>query len=384
MRPIYLDFNGSTPLAPQVRAAMQPFLLDHFGNPSSSHWAALGARDAIEEARGNVASLIACDPTEVVFTSGGTEANNLAIKGVYFAHREKFTKPHFVTSTIEHPSVSAPLRFLQRLGAEVTEVPVDRFGKVDPDEVRRTIRPNTVLISIMHSNNEVGTIQPIAEISAIAREHHVLMHTDAAQSVGKIVVDVEEMKVDFLTIAGHKLYGPKGIGAMYIREGVSLEPLLHGGDQEAGHRAGSESAMLAAGLGAACAISHEWLSSDQLLNLRDRFWNLLRQQFDNRILLNGHPSQRLPNTLNVSFPGQNGAEMLARLDAVAASTGSACHAGDVGGSPVLKAMGIADSIAVGAIRFSLGRTTTQDEIDDVVERLMALMDSCNVKEKARV
>jgi cysteine desulfurase len=368
-RRIYLDFNGSTPVDPAVRTAMEPFLKDHFGNPSSSHWAAQSARDAIERARGQVASLIACDPTEVVFTSGGTEANNMALKGAFFAKRSSVSQPHFITSAVEHPSVLAPLRFLEQLGGSVTAVMVDRHGQVDPDDVRRAIRPNTILISVMHANNEVGTLQPIAEIGAIAREHSVLFHTDAAQSVGKIPVDAEVMQVDLLSIAGHKLYAPKGVGALYVREGTGLESLLHGGNQEAGRRAGTESALLAVGLGAACALCRDWLASEDVRKLRDLFWNLLKERFGDRVVLNGHLKQRLPNTLNVSFIGFDGGALLARMDGVAASTGSACHAGHSSGSPVLSAMGVNPSVAAGAIRFSLGRSTSEDEIRDVVECL---------------
>jgi cysteine desulfurase len=376
---IYLDFNGSTPIDPAVRVAMEPFMTDHFGNPSSSHWAAQSARDAIERARGQVASLIACDPTEVVFTSGGTEANNMALKGAYFAKRSSTAQPHFITSPVEHPSVLAPLRFLEQLGASVTQLMVDRHGLVDPDDVRRAIRPNTILIAVMHANNEVGTIQPIAEIGAIAREHSVLFHTDAAQSVGKIPVDVEETHVDVLSIAGHKLYAPKGVGAIYVREGTGLESLLHGGNQEAGRRAGTESALLTVGLGAACALSRDRLASESVRKLRDLFWDLLRERFADGVVLNGHLQLRLPNTLNVSFVGFDGGALLARMEGVAASTGSACHAGHSSGSPVLAAMGVTPSVTAGAIRFSLGRSTSEDEIREVVERLTGAVG----KERAR-
>lgn len=368
-RPIYLDFNGSTPLAPRVRESMKPFLEGHFGNPSSDHWGAERARDAIEQARGQVAALIGSDATEIVFTSGGTEANNLALKGVFFAKYKAVGKPHFITTAIEHPAVLAPLRFLEDLGAEVSVLGVDQYGLVDRDEIRRAIRPNTVLISVMHANNEVGTIQPIAEIGSLAREHGILFHSDAAQSVGKIPVDVDACQVDLLTVAGHKLYAPKGVGGLVVREGVSLTPLLHGGGQEGGRRAGTESALLATALGTACAISHEWIDSQGIFQLRDHFWQLLRERFGDRVVLNGHPVERLPNTLNVSFLGCDGADLLRRLDGVAASTGSACHAGHAVASPVLTAMGMNTRRAAGAIRFSLGRTTTLDEIEDVVQQL---------------
>jgi cysteine desulfurase len=373
MRLSYLDFNGSTPIARDVLAAMEPYLSEHFGNPSSSHWAAQHARDAIEKARGQVATLIGSDPTEIVFTSGGTEANNHAIKGVFFASRRSVSAPHFVASAVEHPSVLAPLGFLEGLGAELTIVGVDRHGLVNPADVQRAIRPNTVLISVMHANNEVGTIQPIAELGSIARKRGILLHTDAAQSVGKIPVDVEELQVDLLSVAGHKLYAPKGIGALYVREGVELVPLLHGGQQEAGHRAGTESALLTAALGAACELSRDWIGSDLIRELRDRFWGLLQERFQDRVVLNGHPTLRLPNTLNVSFLGCDGAALLGQLEGVAASTGSACHADHSAASPVLGAMGADASVAAGTIRFSLGRSTRLEELEEVVARLAKIL-----------
>lgn len=369
MRRIYLDFNGSTPIAEEVQAAMAPYLQQDFGNPSSGHWASLRARDAIEKARGQVAALIGSDATEIVFTSGGTEANNHALKGVFFARRKAMPRQHFITSAIEHPSVLAALRFLERLGAVVTTVGVDKYGLTAPDEIERAICSDTVLVSIMHANNETGTIQPIAEIGRICRRRGVLFHCDAAQSVGKIPVDVETLQVDLLTVAGHKLYAPKGVGALYVREGVELESLLHGGEQEAGRRAGTESALLTVALGAACELGHAWIDRDDVRELRDRFWTMLRAALSDRVVLNGHPTARLPNTLNISILGCSGGSLLARLETVAASTGSACHAGQAGGSPVLAAMGADAAVVAGAIRFSLGRTTRLVELEEVVQRL---------------
>ncbi|MHB0955481.1 MAG: cysteine desulfurase family protein [Pirellulaceae bacterium] len=366
---IYLDFNASTPLAPEVLAAMEPYLTDEFGNPSSTHWAGVAARDAVEAARSKVAMLIGCDATEVIFTSGGTEANNYALKGVFFAARERIAHPHFITTQIEHPAVLEPCRFLNRLGAEITRVSVDRHGQIDPDDVRRAIRPETVLISVMHANNEVGTLEPIAEVAEIARERGVLSHTDAAQTIGKIPVDVETLGVDLLSMAGHKLYAPKGVGAIYVREAVALEPLLHGGPQEAGQRAGTENTLFIVGLGAACQIAQEWAYDDQIGDLTQQLWRLLYERFGDRVVLNGHPTERLPNTLNISFPGYQGDDLLGRLSGVAASTGSACHAGQAEMSPVLRAMGIDETIGLSAIRFSLGRTTTLTEVERVVELL---------------
>ncbi len=366
-RRIYLDFNASTPLAPEIAAAMRQALVEPFGNPSSDHWAGRPAREAVEKARSQVASLLGCGPQEIVLTSGGSEANNYALKGVFFANGK--AGPHIVTSQVEHPAIFNPCRFLECLGAKVTYVPVDGFGMVGPDDVRQAITPSTVLISIMHANNEVGTIQPISDISRIAREHGILFHTDAAQSVGKIRTQVEELGIDMLSVAGHKLYGPKGIGALYIREGLRLEPLIHGAGHESGRRAGTENILLDVGLGAACALAETWTGMEMVRQLRDMFWDLLQEEFGAGVVLNGHPEKRLPNTLNVSFVGKVGSEILSRMEMVAASTGSACHSGSAELSPVLKAMKVPTLVGMGAIRFSLGRQTTSEEIKSTVSQL---------------
>ncbi len=366
-QPIYLDFNASTPIAPEVAEAMTPFLSQHFGNPSSQHWAGIPAKEAVEHARQQVADLLQCSPSEIVFTSGGSESNNHAIKGVFFALREKGN--HIITTQIEHPAVINPCGFLEKLGAKVTYVPVDRYAKVEPQDIRKTITGRTILITVMHANNEVGTIQPIEEISKMAKERGIIFHTDAAQSVGKIATKVDDLGVDLLSIAGHKLYAPKGVGALYIRKGIPIEPLIHGAGHESGRRAGTENVLLILGLGKACEIAKRYLNDDRILKLRDRFWKLLQDNFGDRIVLNGHPFQRLPNTLNISFLGKVGGEILSRLDGVAASTGAACHSGSVELSPVLKAMGISPEVGMGAIRFSLGRTTTIQELERVVDRL---------------
>jgi cysteine desulfurase len=371
MTRIYLDYNASTPIDPAVAAAMRPFLEDHFGNPSSGHCAASSAKAALENARGQVAAVLGAESDEIVFTSGGSEANNLALKGVAWALHGKGS--HIITSAIEHPAVLGPCRFLERHGFNVTVVPVDSCGRVDPDDVSRAITLQTVLISIMHANNEVGTIQPIAEVSRIAREHGILIHTDAAQSVGKIATDVNALSVDLLTVAGHKVYAPKGVGALYVRRGTPLEPLVHGAGHEGGRRAGTESALLAVGLGTACDLARNLASMQGVRGLRDRLWQRLQATFGTRVVLNGSPDQRLPNTLNVAFVGEVGADILARLEGVAASTGSACHAGRIELSPVLKAMGVAPEVGIGAIRFSLARDTTQDEIDAVADRLAQIL-----------
>jgi cysteine desulfurase len=373
MRRIYLDYNASTPIDPAVAAAMKLFLEDHYGNPSSGHWAATTAKAALDTARGQVATLLGCRNDEIVFTSGGSEANNLALKGVFFARRGG--GDHIITTRIEHPAIIEPCRFLERLGARVTYLPVDGTGRVDPDDLRRAITPRTILISIMHANNEVGTIEPIEDCAQIAHEHGVLLHSDAAQSVGKIPTEVNRLGVDLLSIAGHKLYAPKGVGALFVRDGLPIEPLIHGAGHEQARRAGTESALLAVGLGKACELARDLAPMDRLRTVRDRFWEALQEQFGHRVALNGHPTHRLPNTLNVSFLGRVGAEILGRLDGVAASTGSACHSGRIELSPVLEAMGVEPELGMGAIRFSLGRGTTRDEIDSVVERLTGLFAS---------
>jgi cysteine desulfurase len=336
-------------------------------NPSSGHWAATTAKAALEAARGQVAELLGYHDDEVVFTSGGSEANNLALKGAFFARRDKGN--HIITTRIEHPAIIEPCRFLERLGARVTYLPVDGTGRIDPDDLRQAITPRTILVSIMHANNEVGTIQPIEDCARIAREHKVLFHTDAAQSIGKIATNVNELGIDLLSIAGHKVYAPKGVGALFVRRGVSIEPLIHGAGHESGRRAGTESALLAVALGKACELARDLSAMNRVRALRDRFWQGLQQQFGDGVVLNGHSTHRLPNTLNVSFVGRIGAEILDRLDGVAASTGSACHSGRIELSPVLQAMGVAPQVGMGAIRFSLGRATTDDEIDVALERL---------------
>jgi cysteine desulfurase len=366
-RRIYLDYNASTPIDPAVAAAMRPFLDGAFGNPSSGHWAAAPAKAALENARSQVAALLGSAPDEVVFTSGGSEANNQALKGVAYALRAK--GDHIITSAVEHPAVLAPCAFLSKLGYRITLMPVDGFGRIDPDDVRRAITPKTILISLMHANNEVGTIQPVEDVARIARERDVLLHTDAAQSVGKVPTNVNSLAVDLLSIAGHKVYAPKGVGALHVRRGTPLEPLVHGAGHEGGRRAGTESALLAAALGTACRLACDLEPMPGVRALRDRFWQRLQALFGNRVQLNGHPEDRLPNTLNVSFVGHVGAEILERLDSVAASTGSACHRGTIELSPVLKAMGVPPEAGMGAVRFSLGRSTTREDVDTVVERL---------------
>ncbi len=365
MEKIYLDYNASTPIAPEVAEAMKP-LLDHFfGNPSALHWAGLPVKELLHQARAQVAELIGCTPREVIFTSGGSEANNLALKGFYFKNRHKGN--HIITSKIEHPAIINPCKFLEQIGAKVTYVDVDRDGKVSLETIKKAITKETILISIMHSNNETGTLQPIKEIGEIAQEHGITFHTDASQSVGKVPVNVGDLKVDMLTIAGHKLYAPKGIGALYIREGIHLEPLIHGAGHEFGLRAGTENTLLAVGLGTACEIAKQQVGNTGIKDLTDYFWNRLKDAFGDQVILNGHTEDRLPNTLNVSFVRRIGQELLDSIPQLAASTGSACHAGSIELSPVLKEMDVPEEVGMGAIRFSLGRYTTKVEIDQVME-----------------
>ncbi|WHX98573.1 cysteine desulfurase family protein [Neobacillus sp. DY30] len=364
MQKIYLDYNASTPLAPEVVDSMHPLLNDYYGNPSALHWAGKPVKSLLHKAREQVGQLINCSPAEIIFTSGGSEANNLALKGFYFKQVHKGN--HIITSKIEHPAIINPCKFLEKIGARVTYVAVDQFGRVSPEEIEKAITKDTILITIMHSNNETGTLQPINEIGKIAERHGIAFHTDASQSVGKVPVNVNELKVDMLTIAGHKLYAPKGIGALFMRDGVELEPLIHGAGHEHGLRAGTENTLLAVGLGKACEIAGNQLSTNKLKDLTAYFWNQLKDQFGDQVVLNGHPEERLPNTLNVSFVRRIGQDLLDKIPQLAASTGSACHAGSIELSPVLKEMKVPKEIGMGAIRFSLGRYTTKEEIDSVI------------------
>lgn len=360
-RAVYLDHNATTPIDPRVVDAMLPYLYEQFGNASSAYEYGYEAHRAVEEARARVASLIGARAEEIVFTGGGSETDNLAIKGVVFANLDR--SPHVITTSVEHPAVLNTLRYLQRRFAiDFTVLPVDEHGILDPEALRAALRPATVLATIMHANNEVGTIQPISQIAAITRDHGVLLHIDAAQSTGKVPINVKELGVDLLTIAGHKVYGPKGIGALYIRRGTVLDPLVHGSGQERGMRAGTENVASIAGLGMACELAGAELSAGHHLHeLRDLLHSLLAESIPGT-LLNGHPTERLPNTLNVSLPGALGQAVLAYTPGVAASTGSACHSGTADPSPVLMAMGLSAERAIGALRLSLGRWSTEDDM----------------------
>ena len=366
MNPIYLDYNASTPLIPEVVSAMRPYLEEMYGNPSSSHAFGIQGRKAVEKARAQLADLLNCAPDELIFTSGGTESNNLAIKGVAFARRSKGN--HIITSAVEHPAVLEVCRYLEGMGYQITYLPVDKYGRVDPGTVEDAITPETILITIMHSNNEVGTIQPVSQIASIARAHGVLFHTDAAQSVGKVPVDVRDSGVDLLSVAGHKFYAPKGIGALYIRRGVRLEKLIHGADHEQNQRAGTENVLEIVGLGKAAGMAGINLEQFQkrIKALKEKFLGLLKMEMPD-IMINGHPDACLPNTLSVSFPGIDASTLLSMIPEIAASPGAACHSGHVTTSSVLSAMNIPGLYAMGTVRFSLGIMTTEEEIDQAAK-----------------
>ena len=367
MKPIYLDYNASTPIDHRVLDEMMPYLVEKHGNPSSSHSFGTALRAGIEQAREQVARLLGCTASEIIFTSGATESNNMVIKGIATASAQG---SHIITSQIEHPAVLEPCRYLERQGYKVTYLPVDHDGLVDPAVLEKAITAETVLVTIMHSNNEVGTIQDIKELSRITVSRNVQFHTDAAQSVGKVPVHVDELGVDFLTLAGHKFYAPKGIGALYIRSGRKLLPLMHGAGHERGLRPGTENAAFIVGLGAAAAVAMPILEKEgrRQMDLGRRLFDGL-QKAGLKVHLNGHQDKKLPNTWNISFEGQSAAEVMGMLSDVAVSPGAACHGDSVTPSHVLIAMGTDLSLARGAIRFSFGRETTEAEIDQVVELL---------------
>ncbi len=366
---IYLDYNATTPVDREVAEAMMPYILEDFGNPSSAHPIGQKAKKALEGARAQVSRLLGCGSDEIIFTSGGTESNNMALKGIARSLRGKGR--HIITTRIEHPSIMNTALFLMENGCDVTFLPVDEFGTLDPGEVKRAIRGDTILITVMHANNEAGTIQPIAEIGALAKEHGVLFHTDAAQSIGKIETRVSDLGVDLLTIAGHKLYAPKGVGALYIRKGVEVEPIVHGGGQERGLRSGTENMILNVGLGKACELIQGNLSAEipRIKLLRDRLYEQIASAVPEAVL-HGHPDKRLPNTLFISFPGMVGEEILSGIPDLCASTGAACHDKSVSLSHVLGAMGVKREVGMGAIRLSLGRPTTEDEVDQAAQWLI--------------
>jgi cysteine desulfurase len=361
--PIYLDYNATTPHDPDVMAAMQPYLSEYFGNPSSSYQYGVQTKEAVENARKQVASLLQCDPSEIVFTSGGTESNNYAIKGVAFHNQHKGN--HIVTTQIEHPAVLEVCKYLETDGFKITYVPVDEYGIVRVTDIEKAITSKTILITVMHANNEVGSIQPIGEITAFAKEKGILVHTDAAQSIGKIPTDVRHLGVDLLSIAGHKVYAPKGIGVLYIRRGVQLSAIIHGAGQEGGKRPGTENVLEIVGLGKACEIAKRELQRNMLhmQDMRDRLYNVLKAKIKN-VKINGHPQKRLPNTLSLSFKDLDANNIISQIkEEVAVSAGAACHSDKIEISHVLKAMNVPIEWARGTVRFSTGRMTNAEEID---------------------
>jgi len=372
MRSIYLDYNATTPIAPAVQESMLPFLAEHFGNPSSNHALGRACHEAVEDARLRVARLLAADRDEIVFTSGGTESNNLAIKGVVLQQAPAGTG-HLIISAVEHSAVVEPARWLESLGYDLTVVGCDSQGVVDPAEIDAAIRDDTVLVSVMHANNEIGTVEPIRQIAEVCRNRGVLLHTDAAQTVGKIPTRVREMGVDLLSLAGHKMYAPKGIGALYVRRGVSLQPLHHGAGHEGGLRAGTENVPHIVALGHAASLAEKPLAkpNDHLVRLRDRLEKRLREGIGEALTVNAARAERLPNTLSVNFAGVNGGALLRRVPELCASTGSACHSGSRNLSRTLAAIGLSPALARGTVRLSVGWYTTEEEVDRAASLLLA-------------
>ncbi|MBO55434.1 MAG: cysteine desulfurase NifS [Dehalococcoidia bacterium] len=368
MDPVYLDYNATTPIDPMVSEAMLPFITQHFGNPSSGHAYGVKTHLAVENARSQISSMIGCNSPEIVFTSGGTEANNYAIQGIAGAYKKKGS--HIITSSIEHPAITEVCKYMETKGCTTTYVPVDQYGRVDPNDVEKAITDDTILITIMHANNEVGTIQPIQEIAHIAHKHSIFIHSDCAQSVGKIPVDVNDLGVDLLSIAGHKLYAPKGVGALYVRNGVKLEKLMHGANHENGLRAGTENVILIVALGEACRLIENHLP--EYRKTMQRMRNLLETELtqgniDSRV--NGHPTLRLPNTLSIGFNDVQADELLLNLTSIASSAGAACHTDNIEISSVLEAMQVPLEYAAGTIRLSVGRYTTKQEISHAVKEI---------------
>lgn len=376
MKNIYLDHAATTPTDNRVVKAMLPYFTENFGNPSSVHSFSREAKDAVTKARENIAAMIGAKPEEVVFTSGGTESDNMALKGLAYAGCDKGN--HIITTKIEHHAVLESCRFLERQGFAVTYLPVDKYGIVDPDEVKKAITDKTILISVMHANNEIGTIQPIREIGRIAGEKEVFFHTDAVQTLGHIPINVDDLNVHLLSASGHKLYGPKGVGALYIRKGVSMHSFMHGGEQEKGRRASTHNVPGIVGFGKAVEVAGQEMEGEmeQLMPLRDYLIKGILAKV-NGSFLNGHPEMRLPNNVNISIPATEGESMLINLDrsGIACSTGAACAASSIEASHVLMAIGVSPDVAQGTIRFSLGRSTKKDDIEYVLEVLPGIVDS---------
>ena len=372
MRSVYLDYNATTPIAPAAQEAMLPFLAEYFGNPSSHHALGRASFEAIEDARERVARLLGAERVDIVFTSGGTESNNLAVVGVAL-RQAPAGAGHLVISAIEHPAILEPAKFLESLGFDVTLVQSDSEGVVHPEAVEAAIRDDTFLVSVMHANNEIGTIQPIRLISEVCRDLGVLLHTDAAQSVGKIPTRVTDLGVDMLSLAGHKMYAPKGVGALYVRQGTRVEPVLHGAGHERGLRPGTENVSHIVALGQAASVADRNLAEagERMAILRDRLENRLTDAMPKEFTINGQRAERLPNTLSVNFPRANGGELLRRIPELCASTGSACHSGSDNLSPTLASLGLTPKVAAGTIRLSVGWYTSEEDVDRAANLLLA-------------
>lgn len=372
MRWIYLDYNATTPIAPSVQEAMLPYLAERYGNPLSRHVLGRMCQEAIEDARSQVANLIGADRDEIVFTSGGTEANNLALKGVMLKHAPS-GGGHIVISALEHAAVVEPAKFLERIGYDLTVVGCNRQGVVDPAAIAAAIRSDTLLVSVMHASDEIGTVQPIRDIAAACHERDVLLHTDAVQTVGKARVHVDELEVDLLSLSGHKLYAPKGVGALFVRRGIALEPVLHGAGNESGLRAGAENVAAIVGLGRACHVASKNLedAAQRLEQLRDRLLTRLQREIGDDLVLHGEYATRLPNALSISFPGAVADELLARVPEICASTAAGSHQAINALSPALAAIDASTAEARGTMRLSVGWYTSEDEIDRAADLLVA-------------
>jgi len=375
MKRIYLDYAATTPTAPEVVEAMLPYFTDRFGNPSSIHSFGQEGKAAIEEAREKIANLIGAKQEEIIFTSGGTESNNSALKGVAYANQHKGN--HIITTPLEHHAIIEPCNFLEKSGFKVTYLPVDKDGLLNPEEVKKAITTKTILISAMHANNEIGTIEPIAEIGRIARERDIYFHTDAVQTFGHLPINVDELNVSLLSISAHKLCGPKGVGALYVRKGTRMVSFMHGGEQERRRRASTENVPGIVGFGKAVEIAEEKMEEEakELTILRDKLIKGIFEKIDH-VCLNGHPTKRLPNNINVSIEFVEGESMLLNLDmeGIAASTGSACSSSSLEPSHVLLSLGLSPELAHGSLRFTLGRYTKEEEIDYVLEILPKIVD----------
>ncbi len=377
MKQIYFDHNATTPVLDEVFEAMTPYLKETWGNPSSIHWAGRGARGGLDTAREQVAEFLGCTTSEIIFTSSGTEGDNLAIKGVALQRRDKGKGNHIITTKVEHPAILNTCKYMEKIGFEVTYLGVDGDGMIDLEELKNAITDKTVLITIMYANNETGTLFPVKEIGEIARARRVIFHTDAVQAAGKYPLNVKELNVDLLTISGHKLYGPKGVGALFVKRGTRLVPLIHGGHHERNRRGGTENMAGIVGLGAACVAATRDMEAEvaHCKGLRDRLEKGLLEKTPHS-KLNGHPTLRLPNTANISFEFIEGEGMLLNLDmlGVAVSSGSACTSGSLEPSHVLLAMGLSHEMSHGSIRFSLGRSNTEEDVDYIVEQMPPIVE----------